>query len=180
MEKGGTKKEEMILRPITEEDTADIIRWRNSDHVRRNFLYQELFTEEVHLHWLHTMVETGKVRQFIMILRSEDRLKERPVGSVYLRDIDTEKGTAEYGIFIGEKDTLGRGYGTQACRMMRSYAKNVLKLKKLFLRLFEDNEAARKSYESAGFSVIPGRREKVFSVMEQREKNVIFMETELI
>ncbi len=179
MEKDKTKKTKLILRPITEEDTADIVRWRNSDHVRRNFLYQELFTEKTHLNWLHTMVETGKVHQFIMVLRPEDGTEERAVGSVYLRDIDPEEGTAEYGIFIGEEDALGQGYGTQACRMMVDYAKDELKLKKLFLRLFEDNGAARKSYENAGFRLVPGRKEMVFSMMDQKEKPVIFMDKDL-
>jgi len=63
------------------------------------------------------MIETGKVVQF-MICRQVDG---RPVGSVYLRDIDREHGKAEYGIFIGEDDAIGRWIGSEACRLACDY-----------------------------------------------------------
>ena len=49
----------IYLRPMTEADTDDIVDWRNSEGVRRSFIYQEDFTPEGHLHWLHEVVETG-------------------------------------------------------------------------------------------------------------------------
>ena len=41
----------------------------------------------------------------------------RPVGSVYFRDIDRVKKEAEYGIFLGEDDAAGKGYGTEAAKL---------------------------------------------------------------
>lgn len=164
-------KDNITLRPVTNEDTENIVRWRNEEHVRRNFLYQELFTPGTHLKWLKDKVETGKVIQFII---SVD--KKTDIGSVYLRDIDYEKKEAEYGIFIGEREALNRGYGSLCCKMLCDFAKNELKLKRLFLRLMEDNAAAEKSYENAGFKLIPDREEIVFSRIENKEKKVIFME----
>ena len=32
---------DLILRSISEEDTDDILKWRNSEHVRKYFIYQE-------------------------------------------------------------------------------------------------------------------------------------------
>ena len=92
------------LRQMTVEDTEKIVAWRNKEFVRRNFIYQELFTKEGHLTWIREQVETGHVVQFVICLSDG-----RQIGSVYLRDIDREAGTAEYGIFIGEEDALGRG-----------------------------------------------------------------------
>lgn len=57
-------------------------------------------------------VAAGEVVQFILCETAGDR----PVGSVYFRDIDTENKKAEYGIFIGEEDAAGKGYGTLAAR----------------------------------------------------------------
>lgn len=34
----------------------------------------------------------------------------------YFRDIDWENNRAEYGIFIGEEDAAGKGYGTLAAK----------------------------------------------------------------
>lgn len=140
--------EEMIyLRKMTYEDTDNIVRWRNSELVRPRFIYQKLFTRKSHENWIKSMVETGKVVQMIICTREDDR----PVGSVYIRDIDPENKKGEYGIFIGEADALGKGYGTQAARLMIKYAFEELKLHRLFLRVFADNKAAIKSYEKAGF-----------------------------
>ena len=84
----------VYLRPITLEDTDRIIRWRNSDRVRKNFIDQRPFTRQGHLNWLETRVATGEVVQFILCETETDR----PVGSVYIRDIDRKNRKGEYGI----------------------------------------------------------------------------------
>lgn len=142
--------EKLILRPVTGADTPDIVRWRNNPRVRRGFVYRETFTPEIHENWLREKVATGRVHQFI-ILEKENR---RPIGSVYLRDIDTVGGTAEYGIFIGEDDATGRGYAIEAAELMVGYARTIQGLRKLGLRVFADNEAAVRSYLSAGYEKI--------------------------
>ena len=137
----------VYLRPITMEDTRRIVDWRNSDRVKKNFIYQKPFTEQGHRMWMETKVATGEVVQFILCETKGDR----PVGSVYFRDIDRENNKAEYGIFIGEADAAGKGYGTLAAKGAVCYAEKTLKLHKLMLRVFADNTAAVKSYEKAGF-----------------------------
>lgn len=138
----------IYLRPMTYEDTDLIVSWRNQEGVRKNFIYQALFTRESHVHWIRTMVDTGKVVQFIICLPEGDH----PVGSVYIRDIDTTHRKAEYGIFIGEEAARGRGVGTVAARLMLQYCFGPGKLHKVFLRAFADNVRARRSYEKAGFT----------------------------
>lgn len=141
------ENEKIYLRKMTYEDTEDIIRWRNSDIVRPRFIYQKLFTRQSHENWIKTMVDTGKVVQMIICMEGSNR----PIGSVYIRDIDHDHHKGEYGIFIGEKEGLSKGFGTQAAKLMIAYAFEELKLHRLFLRVFADNAAAIKSYEKAGF-----------------------------
>ncbi|WP_196811543.1 GNAT family N-acetyltransferase [Butyrivibrio sp. VCD2006] len=149
--------DKVYLRKITYEDTPMVVRWRNNPRVRNNFIYREVFTEEIHNNWMKTKVETGEVVQLIICQKENDSIPgkadadEYPVGSVYLRDIDMANKTAEYGIFIGEDDAIGKGFGNEAADLMCRYAREELGLKKLILRVFVDNTAARKSYEHAGF-----------------------------
>lgn len=159
----------IYLRPMTNEDTDLIVSWRNQEAVRRNFIYQELFTRESHEQWIHTMVETGKVIQMV-ICETEGG---RPVGSVYLRDIDRRHNKAEYGIFIGGEGARGKGYGTMAARLMIRYAFEELGLHRLFLRAFADNEQAIRSYEKAGFEREAYLREDV--CIEGRYRDIILM-----
>ena len=62
----------VYLRPMTYDDTDLIVAWRNSDAVRKNFIYQALFTRESHENWIRTMVETGKVVQMIICDSASD------------------------------------------------------------------------------------------------------------
>ncbi len=146
----GTYRDERVgiyLRLMTPEDTDLIVGWRNSDAVRKNFIYQELFTREGHENWIHTQVETGRVVQTIIC----DLNGDRPLGSVYIRDIDRQHGKAEYGIFIGEPDARGRGVGTAAASLMLRYCFEEEKLHRVYLRVLAGNEQAIRSYEKAGF-----------------------------
>lgn len=137
----------IYLRLMTRADTDLIVAWRNSDQVRRNFVYQDLFTRESHEEWIRTMVDTGKVVQMIIC----DLRENRPLGSVYIRDIDRKHNKAEYGIFIGEPSARGRGVGTAAARLMLRYCFREEKLHRIYLRAFADNLQAIRSYEKAGF-----------------------------
>lgn len=158
--------EKVYLRPMTVEDTEDIVRWRNTEYVRDNFIYRGEFTREGHLNWIKTMVDTGKVSQYIIV----EKGTEKSIGSVFVRDIDYDKCEGEYGIFIGEKDALNQGYGNESAKLMLKIAREELKLKKIKLRVYENNIAAIKSYEYAGFKLIPDVKDY------KNDKNVVFME----
>ena len=159
----------IYLRPMTYDDTECIVRWRNSDNVRKNFIYQALFTKESHENWIKTMVETGKVVQMMICEISGNKV----VGSVYVRDIDAIHHKAEYGIFIGEDTARGKGYGTAAAKLMIRYCFEELKLHRLFLRAYADNMQAIRSYEKAGFVKEACLREDV--CIEGEYKDIILM-----
>lgn len=137
----------LLLRQITEGDTESILRWRNSEHVRRNFIHQEPITISEHEQWIRDKLLSGQAIQFIMIVKET----QQPIGSVYLRDIDRKVLSAEYGIFIGETDALGCGYGSEAIRLMENYAFVEMGLKHISLRVLEHNSPAIHIYEKAGF-----------------------------
>ena len=145
------ENDNIYLRKMEYSDTENIVKWRNSDAVRNNFIYQELFTKESHENWICSMVETGKVDQLIICLKNPESDDEIPVGSVYIRDIDRNHNKAEYGIFIGEQSARGKGIGSQTAALMIRYCFEELKLHRLFLRVFADNKQAIRSYENAGF-----------------------------
>lgn len=162
----------IVLRQMEYKDTDYIVAWRNKERVRSHFIYREPFTREGHENWMHTMVETGKAVQFIIC----EKMTMRPVGSVYFRDIDREKKEAEYGIFIGEDDAVGKGYGSETACLAVKYAFGEMGLEKLVLRVFTDNEAAVRSYEQAGFG-----RESVLEDVEcsdGEKKDMFFMTLE--
>lgn len=143
------KSKKVTLREMTEKDTPNVIKWRNSPSVVKNFIFRTPLTEKAHLNWYHNRVLTGEVVQFIIV----DNESKKDVGSVYLRDIDKVNQKCEYGIFIGEESCRGKGLGTDAAKLILSYAFDTLKMNRVFLRVFADNTAAINSYKHAGFEV---------------------------
>ena len=161
----------IALVPIDDSHAELIVKWRNNKRVKNNFIVSENLTPETHEKWLKEKVEKGLVKQFIII----EKESKKPIGSVYFKDIDCDKGKAEYGIFVGEDDAVGKGYGNEAAELALEYAFKEMKLKRLFLRVFEDNIVAIKSYENAGFKRID--REEIIN-KDGVEKKLLFMETE--
>ena len=161
--------EKISLRPITREDTGLIVAWRNKPEVMKNFVFRQPFTRELHENWLNTKVDTGKVIQYIIM----DKETGQSVGSVYYRDIAPENDCAEYGIFIGEEDYLGRGFGTETARLFTRFGLDVLKLHRISLRVLDGNDIARRSYEKAGFVTEGIFRDMV--KLDGEYRDVIFM-----
>ena len=138
---------QIALRPITLEDTPLIVRWRSDPQVYGTLFRQEPITEERHRQWLREMVLSGKCDQFIIV----DKAQNRPVGTVFLKEIDREHLRAEYAIFIGEETARGRGIGSEAARLMTDYGFQQLGLNRIYLYVFASNVRAIASYRSAGF-----------------------------
>ena len=147
----------LYYREITEADTDMVLKWRNSDYVRNHFLHREMISRKEHLQWLHEQVMTGKVIQFIMI----ERITELPIGSVYLRDVDNQEKTAEYGIFIGEASSRGKGYGKELLRLLLNEAKE-MGIDKVLVTILLDNIASQAVAIANGGVVTERTDERVF------------------
>ena len=140
---------QVYLRPITdsEEDTNNIIRWRNSETVRPYFIYQKPFTVEGHKKWLETEIFSGKGFQFI-VHRIEDGMA---IGCAYFRDYDKECRKAEYGMYIGEEIEKGKGIGTEMMELSTRFGFEELNLHKIYSRILADNKASFYSTQKNGY-----------------------------
>ena len=76
---------------------------------------------------------------------------ERPIGEVLFGHIDRRNGSAEVGIFIGEPDEWGKGYGTDAVNALVDFGFRELRLERIWLEVWTENARARRAYEKAGF-----------------------------
>lgn len=74
-----------------------------------------------------------------------------PIGSVHLADIDPWARRAELGIFIGEPGYRGCGLGTEATRLLLTFAFQQLNLHKVWLTVDADNTPGLRCYDKLGF-----------------------------
>jgi diamine N-acetyltransferase len=103
-----------------------------------------------------------------------ERSSLRPIGSTGLHFVDHYNRIATFGILIGDKDCWGKGYGTEATRLMLQYAFTGLGLHNVMLNVFATNERAIRAYRRAGFREI-GRRRQAHRTAGQAE-DVVFMD----
>lgn len=88
-----------------------------------------------------------------------ERSSLRPIGTASLHAIDQRNRTATFGIMIGEPGDRGKGYGTEATRLVLDYAFVALGLHNVALTVFEYNPAGLRAYTKAGFKEFGRRRE---------------------
>ncbi len=73
------------------------------------------------------------------------------IGMVDLSGIDWVAGSAWVGIGIGNRDYWGKGYGTEAMRLILDFGFGYLNLRRISLNVFGYNQRAMHSYQKCGF-----------------------------
>ena len=154
------------IRKIERKDTENIIKWRNSQHVMNVFIDRNQLTEKIHNDWLTNYVDKGYVDQFVI----HDQDKNVDFGSVFLKNINAEHKKAEIGIFIGEEDYLGKGYGPIALKLLINHGFNDLNLNKIYARVLEFNKRSYNTFVKLGFSMDACLREDV--IINGKAENV--------
>lgn len=94
---------------------------------------------------------------FAVRLRADDRL----IGVVRLDRIEWNNGAGWLALGIGAAEDRGRGYGTEALRLILRYAFDELNLHRLSASTFEYNTGAVRFLERAGFAVEVRRRQAI-------------------
>ncbi len=115
--------------------------------------------------------EKRQDRSFPFVIRTlaEDRL----IGFAELVINDWSQRNAWIGIGIGQRQDWGRGYGTDAMRLLMRFGFAELNLERLTLNVFAYNERAQRSYIKAGFAVEGRQRERLRR--GSRRYDMIFM-----
>jgi RimJ/RimL family protein N-acetyltransferase len=76
------------------------------------------------------------------------------IGMISYYNWAPERGTAELGIYIGERQLWDRGYGTEAVRTLLDHLFQTTSLHAMYLNTYATNERARASYQKVGFETM--------------------------
>lgn len=147
--------ERLYLSPMRLEDAAQYVKWLNNIEVAKGLtnIHRSL-NVEAEREWLTSALKSCDT-VFAIVTLDGDRI----IGNTGLHYVDTINRAAEFGIFIGEKDDRGKGYGTEAARLMLDHGFNLLNLHNIFLKVYGYNLNAIRSYEKVGFKKAGVRRE---------------------
>jgi len=92
------------------------------------------------------------------IVKNDDTV----IGNISFFDVNHISRNAMMGLFIGEEEDRGKGYGAEALRLILDYGFNTLNFHNVMLGVFSDNEGAIACYKKVGFIEMGRRREARF------------------
>ena len=143
----------VYLRPFENPDKDAYKRWRaDADPMgTAEFGYRAPLSDvEVDNYFADRPGQQGKSMYQFIICALED---DKPIGNIMLFDLDNRTGSGELGIFIGEGEYRGKGFGADACNALIDFAFGELRFERVYLRTRVDNPAAQAAYEKCGFRV---------------------------
>jgi RimJ/RimL family protein N-acetyltransferase len=162
--------ETIALGPLRRDLAPLYQRWMNDLVVTRTLQDAALpVSLEAQCQWLDTRLTSREPAFTIYELATW-----RPIGTTDLYDINLEHGVASFGLLIGAVDLWGRGFGTEATRLMLGYAFDVLGLHNVQLSVHASNPGALRAYERAGFRRIGARRGAI--KLGRRRYDLIYMD----
>ena len=97
-------------------------------------------------------------RAFVVALRDGDGC----IGTAGCHQIDWRSRSAELGIVIGKSDCLGKGYGSEAVQLLLAFGFDELNLHRIYLRVFDFNDRALRTYRKCGLTEEGRLREAFF------------------
>jgi ribosomal-protein-alanine N-acetyltransferase len=128
---------------------GNYLRWMNDSEVTK-YLESRFRPQSIQsLQAFIQQMSSSADNVFCAIVQKHDH---RHIGNIKLGPIDWIHRRAEVGLLIGEKDCWGKGYGTEAYRMMAEHAFLTLNLHKVTAGAYEDNRASSKALIRAGFT----------------------------
>lgn len=144
----------IFLRPITEKDSAHIVKWRNSEKVQKHCMTKAPITEESHLKFYKEKVLTGKYRQFIVErIEEELGLAAYPIATVYLKDIDYENKRCELCIFTSDDLEWTLDSQTLAIKMLLDKAFNEYGMHKVYSYVIYNVSEGLELMKNSGFTI---------------------------
>lgn len=140
----------IILREYREDDLPYMRKWVNDPNIIKNlsniFLYPHTLNETEN--FLNAILEgTSNIKGFIIAHKDT----EEYIGQIDLVKVDWINRIGTLGIVIGNQEKLGKGYGTEAIKLLQDFAFNRLNLHKLELEVRDYNERAIRCYKKCGF-----------------------------
>jgi RimJ/RimL family protein N-acetyltransferase len=107
----------------------------------------DTFTEEQIRNWLATRRRHHDRADWAIVRIADGAV----LGEAVVNDLDAANAAANYRISLVGPEVFGRGYGTEATRLVVDYALDVARLHRLHLQVLDFNPRAQRAYEKCGF-----------------------------
>lgn len=143
--------ERLVLRPLEIQDVGEAyVRWMNDPAINRFLESRWDSHDEASLAAFVSRVSADPDSFPFAIVRRDSGAH---IGNIKLGPIDRHHLTGSMGILIGDRDSWGKGFGTEAIRLLVAFAFEDLGLHKLTAGCYGPNVESIRAFEKAGFAV---------------------------
>ena len=148
----------VYLRPIKYEDMESIYKSCQDEEILYMTGTRKLFTLDEIIESYKQFSEDSTRYDLAICLLDNNEI----IGDLSILDIDQDNKKAGFRISLHSRNTLNKGYGTEATQLAQKYAFEELKLNRLELEVFSHNIRGIKAYEKAGFKKEGTRRQSLY------------------
>jgi diamine N-acetyltransferase len=139
--------ERVVLRSLEKRDLAVLQPWFNDPEIR-GLTGEVMPTNQSGMDDFFERVRTDSSRVwFVVVLKENDRV----IGEAGLLRMFFPWRTTDLSLIIGDKSAWGKGYGTEAIRLLLDYAFGTLNFHRVSIGVVGSNERALRFYEKVGF-----------------------------
>ena len=148
----------LTLRPPQDGDVVARLLLGNKPEIHRMFGGDPADFRELTPEGAEAWVATLKAERYGWVIDYENQL----VGSIRLHSVNPMDRRAALSIGILAPESLGKGVGTEAMRLLAAHAFGPLGLNRLSVRVLDFNERAIAAYKKVGFQHEGREREAAF------------------
>ena len=136
------------LRALKREDMITAKDYMNDSEVRKNLQGGIPFPFTLEDEYKFYEGISGMKDTYTFAIES---MEKRYLGGCGINQIDWKNSVATIGIFIGDKSCWGKGYGTEAIKLLTDFIFNEMNINKVKLNVYSFNKRAMRCYEKCGF-----------------------------
>lgn len=139
----------VYLRALELDDYKISVKWRNDDEIWSQLGGVKYFVSEAYeKKWIENAIFDHESIRLAICLKENNLY----IGNVYILDINLVDRKGNSHIFIGDKRFWGKGYATEAYKLLLDYAFNERAFHRIGAHVLEDNVASIALHKKCGFS----------------------------
>ena len=129
-----------------DKDLVELVRtWRNNEAVSKYMITNHKISKDEHEKWIGKLKNTDKAKAWII------KLDGKAIGLSALSDIDYRNKSTDWGFYIADESTRGKGIGSVALYKLMEIVFEEMNFEKMHTRVLDNNPAALNLYEKFGF-----------------------------
>lgn len=142
----------VFLRKISEEDGAYIVKWRNSEHVKKHCIDKKEVTLATNIDYYEKKISTGQYIQYVVERMDEEYgVFSYPIGTIYLKNLDYKNKKCELGFFPSDDEEWNDESKKMAVEQLLEKVFGEFGFHKVYVCVLEDCDDELDLFYKAGF-----------------------------